>query len=351
MPHTPSHIVTDYEAKHLAAQKKRTAQVKALYEKAITEAAQVAALIKIQEGTIFDLSKHPRLINIIDKIVARLQKDVTTIVQNGIKDSWDLSNAKNDNIFDHRIDRAKLPAGIDAKFYNPNAKALEQFQKKSLKTVARIWKSGQFKIELEQSLSEGIANGKSANKMATEAKKFLEDSDNLFRRVRNSKGNFKLSKAAKDYRPGQGKYRSSFKNARRVTATETNMAYRKADNERYKRAPDVIGYRVNLSNNHPVRDICDSLNVVYPVSFVFASWHPHCRCFVTPELAPDEEFDKYLEAVRNGEGDKFVFKGTVTEMPTAFNDYVVANKDRINKAKNPPFWVKDNELQTKDLLK
>ena len=32
-----------------------------------------------------------------------------------------------------------------------------------------------------------------------------------------------------------------------------NMAYRKADNERYERAPDVIGFRINISNNHPVK--------------------------------------------------------------------------------------------------
>ena len=58
---------------------------------------------------------------------------------------------------------------------------------------------------------------------------YLRNPDKLFRRVRDKHGNLRLSKAAKAYHPGRGVYRSSYRNALRLTATENNMAYRTAD--------------------------------------------------------------------------------------------------------------------------
>ena len=108
-------------------------------------------------------------------------------------------------------------------------------------------------------------------------------------------------------------------------ANAINMAYRKADNERYKRAPDVIGYRVNLSNNHPINKLCDDLVGVFPTWFEFNGHGDECRCFVTPEIAPDEEFDRYLTALLNGEGESFVFEGIVKEVPENFKKWVKEN--------------------------
>ena len=90
----------------------------------------------------------------------------------------------------------------------------------------------------------------------------------------------------------------------RLARTETNMAYRTADQERWQRLDFVIGYRVVLSDNHPEPDICNDLSAkrgekgnrgVYPKDFVFKGWHPQCRCYVVPILADDKEFDKIQE--------------------------------------------------------
>ncbi|MDR0754714.1 MAG: hypothetical protein LBF04_04920, partial [Prevotellaceae bacterium] len=69
-------------------------------------------------------------------------------------------------------------------------------------------------------------------------------------------------------------YRSSFKNARRLTATETNIAYRAADYERMQDFDFVVGIEINLSNNHtlngkPFTDMCDDLKGKYPKDFKF----------------------------------------------------------------------------------
>ena len=121
--------------------------------------------------------------------------------------------------------------------------------------------------------------------------------------MRDEKGILRLSKAAKMYHPGRGVYRSSYKNALRLTQTEINMAYHSADHERWSQTDWIIGVRVSLSNNHtlngiPFHDICDDVKGVYPKDFKFVGWHPKCRCHATPELAKREERIAYL---KNGE--------------------------------------------------
>ena len=347
-------IVAAYERKHLQEQTKLGRKIRKIYETAINEAAAVAALQQLGVDGIFDLSRLLLLSQTIDRLAVKLTKDVTILIQNGINDSWILSNKKNDEIFDIRIDRSKLPYPERAKFYDTNKEALEQFlarKTRGLDLSKRIYKQGQqFKIDLEQTLGEGVANGKSATKMASEAKQYLTNPDKLFRRVRDAKGKLKLSAKAKAFNPGQGVYRSSYKNALRLTGTETNMSYRKADNERYKTAPGVIGYEVHLSNNHPKVDICDSLNLVYPVTFVYTSWHPHCRCFVTPVMCSDEEFERYIEAIGEGRGTSFKFSGQVKDMPEGFTRYVQENADRINGLKSKPYFIRDNPKQAGSLL-
>lgn len=81
-------------------------------------------------------------------------------------------------------------------------------------------------------LDLGIGSGKAAPKLARELKQYLQNPDKLFRRIRDKHGMLQLSKRAAAYHPGRGVYRSSYKNARRLAATETNIAYRTADYER-----------------------------------------------------------------------------------------------------------------------
>ena len=69
--------------------------------------------------------------------------------------------------------------------------------------------------------------------------------------MKGADGKLALSKNAKAFHPGQGVYRSSYKNAMRLTLTETNAAYRLADQDRWQRMDFVVGMRVHKSKNHP----------------------------------------------------------------------------------------------------
>lgn len=167
--------------------------------------------------------------------------------------------------------------------------------------------------------------------------------------MRDEKGVLRLSKAAKEFHPGRGVYRSSYKNALRVTATETNMAYRTADSKRWQQIPFVLGIKIQVSKtNHPVTDICDELAGDYPKDFVFTGWHPFCKCFATSILPAPEKFLEYQQVILDGKDvSEWQWDGEVKDVPGEFNTWVKDNEERISKAKSMPYFLKNNPKYTK----
>lgn len=216
----------------------------------------------------------------------------------------------------------------------------------------RVWKlTDQFKSEMELALELGLGEGKSAAALSRDVRQYLNEPHRLFRRVRDEKGQLRLSKAAAAYHPGQGVYRSSFKNALRLTATENNMAYRTADHERWNDLDFVIGMEIKLSGNHPIEDICDEMCGVYPKTFKFVGWHPFCRCYAVPKLADEDEFIARQQALIDGEElPQGGYTGEVIEMPQCFTQWVQENADRIETAKNQPYFIKDNRAAVNKAL-
>ena len=146
----------------------------------------------------------------------------------------------------------------------------------------RVWNlTDQFKIELEDSLDLAIGEGTPANRLATQIKQYLNEPDRFYRRFRvkigeDENGDPKyglkwkrrvfdkendcykwIDENPKKYKSGQGVYRSSYRNAQRLARTETNIAYREADYERWQQLDFVVGVEIKLSINHTVTDICD----------------------------------------------------------------------------------------------
>lgn len=205
-------------------------------------------------------------------------------------------------------------------------------------------------------LDLGIRSGQDAASMARDLKQYLQHPDKLFRRVRDEHGNLHLSKAAADFHPGRGVYRSSYMNARRLAATETNIAYRTADHERMKNLDFVVGIEIHLSHNHtckgrdgkphPFTDICNELEGKYPKDFKFTGWHPHCRCYVTSVLKTDEEIAEDTKRILRGEPVDGESENTVEEVPEGYKKWVEKNEERIKEAREKgtlPYFVRDNE--------
>lgn len=340
------------EEKLFRAHIKRMLQlIQSQYHAAIEEIALAIPTVNYKGG-IFQVKNYPQLQKAIEKALGTLNTRLYAVVVNGIDTAWQMSTAKNNELTRKRIGGLKIPNAKTADLlYNPNRAALTAFKARKragMDLSQRVWKRTKYyKYELEKGLAVGISEGRPAAVIAKDLKRYLNEPDKLFRRVRRSTGGFKISKAAQDYKPGKGVYRSSFKNALRLTATETNAAYRTADHVRWKQLPFVKAIDVRLSDAHPRADICDALKGQYPKDFKFVGWHTRCLCHAVAVLMNDEEYSRHEDWIL-GITDKKPAVAYYDGMPVSAKKWIRDNAEVIKKAK--PYFLRDNEAFLKPLL-
>jgi hypothetical protein len=352
-----------YEQQHLRNILRLEKRIGKLFDEA---AARVALLSESVDDfspeEVFAFDKYPYLRNRAKKLMLELHGALSTTVADGVRTEWDLANAKNDLLVRSVLGSAAkhLSPERRARYFSTNAGACTAFlarRERGMNLSERVWNlTEQFKEELEMGLDLGLRDGVSAVEMSRTLRAYLRNPDALFRRVRDEHGVLHLSERAKAYHPGRGVYRSAYKNARRLAGTEVNIAYRTADHLRMQELDFVVGVEINLSENHtclgadgkPHRfhDICDDLKGKYPKTFKFTGWHPHCRCFVTPILKTEEEFDADTGRILNGEEPTEGSENEVNELPDEFKSWLQENKGRIDAATargSLPYFIKDNE--------
>lgn len=277
----------------------------------------------------------------IDAQLRRLQTDLSSYLNSQTVKAWDLSHAKTDAIVGSYIKGLALSETAKDGLFFRNLDALKAFQnrvEKGFSVSQRIWKTTQeMKQQMELYLQSGLSTGRSAAQISRDVRGFLQDPDKRFRRVRDPEtGKLKASVPMKNYHPGQGKYRSAYKNALRMTRSETNMAYRLSDQTRWKNIDFITGYEVKLSAAHPVYDICDYMAGQYPKNFVFGGWHPNCYCYSVPVMVNQDKFVQYINTGKLPAHEKV--KGIP---PRAFN-YVKDRADKLAAMPNKPYWLQDN---------
>lgn len=369
--------------------------VRRLYATATDELLKLSAM-KAANGVsaAFSFSDSKRLSEQANAILRALYSGVYNEIKGGVITEWENANKSCDALITSIFGKKVKEDNHYARFFARNKESVDVFFKRKseyggLNLSQRVWKYvGDFKTEMEMALSVAMGEGKSAATISREVRKYLQRPDMMFRRFRVKTGEQDIFDAdgnvvgkepvygrvwkrkvvdavtgnvswqtvkLKDYSFGRGVYRSSYKNAMRLARTETNMAYRSADQERWRQLDFVIGYRVVLSDNHPEPDICNDLSAkrgekgsrgVYPKDFVFKGWHPQCRCYVVPILADEKEFDKIQEAILNDEPIP-ESKSVIREPNKYFQDWWKKNKKRVSEAQSLPYWVKDNPKYTK----
>lgn len=354
---------TDYDKTHLRNMAAIGTRIDRIFKKAAEEAAKIGVSIKspLPEDRIFSFDDYPETKKQIERLITALQESMETTIVNGVRSSWTLSNNKNNalvsRIFGDRV--GDLSKEQYRRYFSTNGAALDAFlqrKEQGLNLSDRVWRyTTAFKREIELGLDLGIRTGESADQMSRSLRQYLQHPDKLFRRVRDKHGNLKLSKAARDYHPGRGVYRSSYKNARRLACTETNIAYRTSDYLRWQQMDFVVGIEIKLSNNHtlngvPLTDICDTLAGRYPKDFKFTGWHPHCRCHVVTVLKTDDEMAEDTQRILAGEQPKKGSVNTVRDVPDAFKSWVEEHSDRIEMGGNLPYFVKDNRKRVDNIL-
>ena len=324
-----------------------------IYNQAISAFASIAAKAQsnIDPQKAFNLNDYPAFKEATKKILDTLSKKMKVVIDEGTSNEWLSACKKNDDFLKSILDTTKVPKKTLKKWQDRNLDALGSFQNRKtdgMDLSQRIWKqTQQARSTIELSIDVALGEGKSAAQLATELKQNLVDPSKLFRRVRDKYGNLQLSKAAKAYHPGQGKYRSSYKNALRLTRSEINMSYATSDGLRWQALDFVTGFEVKRSAHEYDCDVCDKLKGKYPKTFEWKKWHPQCRCYAVPILMSRDEFNtdelnELKAAFKGTEYKKFSSQNEITDVPQGFKDWVNTNTERSNGWASQPYFVRDN---------
>lgn len=345
--------IQSYDLAHYRTTEAYAQAVQALYDKATTAVSRAAARGKIDPDKPFSFDMYPSVQKEMQRITEQLASNMQTVIETGSRKQWLFACQKNDGFLASIMDTSKLSKGQLKKMQDQNLDALAAFQGRKVDGMdlsQRIWKYvGQYREQLESALDVGLGEGRSADELSRDVRQNLLDPNRLFRRVRDKRGNLVLSKRAAAFYPGRGVYRSSYKNAMRLTRSEINMAYRESDWQRWQSLDFVVGFEIHRSNHEPLCkcDTCEKLVGRYPKTFKFKGWHPQCMCYATPVLMDEETFDENelgdLKAALRGTTYKHQqAKNAVSDVPDGFKAWV---KDHVEAQKgwaSTPYFIKDN---------
>lgn len=287
----------------------------------------------------FKWSDYPQTRKQIADIQMQFVDDIHSVIYRGTSEEWKNSNEVQDLIADKVLQA--YDAIVDKKkytvLYQTNSDALKAFQSrkdKGFNISDKLWnQSTIYKEELEAAISCAIQKGTSAITLSKQISKYLLDFPSLKKDYKEKYGSAKHLLDCE--------YRSI-----RLAASEINMAYRTAENERWKQMDFVVGYEIKLSSSHhhrmPHGDICDMLAGRYPKDFVWTGWHPNDLCYKIPILKTEEEFWKW-----DGLSDVSTESiNEVKDIPDEFKKWVLDNQQKIEKARERntlPYFLRDNK--------
>jgi hypothetical protein len=332
----------------LARGNKNARKVQRLFDDATKE---IERIIRGGSGGTISMRRH------IDEVVKRLNSNVYKVIQQGLDveiQSADLHTDELTRKILASLSAPKVVYNYSNEVQNARNSGWQAFRQEHTRSLSeRVWNiTDQFHRQVDDILNLSFSQGESANKTAQSLKPFLKEPDKLFRRVRNAEGDLVLSKAAKAFHPGRGVYRSSVQNARRLARNETNDMYRSREHDRQEPLPWVVGFTINLSNNHTSRgpngklipgwrDMCDDLIGDYPKWFKWRGWHVNCRCFKTPILCPIEEMQAIMRQISQGEQPS-PSKSNIEALPPQFVSWIQGNIGRLQSYRSTPYFLQDN---------
>lgn len=245
--------------------------VQAVFDALNQQAANIAGMTGFSGEGEFEFSDYPQVKEAVDRLRLDYVQSMRSIIYRGTSDEWKQSNLMQDLLADKAMNFYTSQAGKKKHkvYYQTNSDAMKAFQQrrdKGLGLSQKLWDmSGNYKTEMEYAISTAIQRGTSAVQLSKQLSKYLNDFDSL----------------KKDYKEKYGKavdchdceYRSI-----RLARSEINMAYRSAEQARWRQMDFILGYEIKLSKGHKERnyDICDELAGRYPKDFDWKGWHSNC---------------------------------------------------------------------------
>lgn len=319
------------------------AAIRELIAKYGMELSKLVVLSGADGSVEFSFKDYPHLKNALNSLRHQLGVSISAVIQSATDAEWAKANIEGDMLV-----RSAL-GGFGAegdfvqqypRYFNHNEKALEAFKKRTAggaKLSDRVWKlTGGLQSEMEAAIAVSLEKGTSAVQLSKKLSKHINDYDKL-------KANYS-EKYGKASRIEDCEYRSA-----RLARTEINMAYRSAEQQRWRQLDFVVGYEVKRSGRDYPCQVCSSFAGKYPKDFVFVGWHPNCRCYVVPILKTEDEFWAW-----DGRGEAPTDSARrVDDTPRGFKEWIVDNQPRIRKAEEGgtlPYFLKDNRGQWEHLV-
>lgn len=347
--------IKDYDMAHYRTTEQYAHAVDNLFALATSEIARAASKADFDPDKPFSFDDYPKVKAAMQTTISTLSRKVQAVVETGSRKQWLFSCKKNDAFIKSVFDTSKLKKSELKQMMDKRLDALATFQKRKVAGMdlsQRVWKyTTQFREQIEHALDVGLGEGRSAQELSRDVRQNLQDPNRLFRRVRDKRGNLVLSKAAKAFHPGQGVYRSSYKNAMRLTRSEINMAYRESDYQRWQSLDFVVGFEIMRSNHEPLCKCatCEKLVGRYPKTFKFVGWHPQCMCFAIPimedfysEGRRNDRVNRLKAALNGTTAKKYISPETIDKMPDGFNEWVDAHKELQKNWSSTPYFIRDN---------
>ena len=166
--------------------------------------------------------------------------------------------------------------------------ALIRFKPQALIFSNRVWNvTFATQRALFNEIQLAVLQGTSPATLSRTIRGFLSQPNKLFRRVRKD-GKLVLSRSARAFTPGQGVYRSSFKNAMRLTRTELARAYHEGTIRYGLQKSFIDGFIWRTASGEPC-PICSDLDGVYfPKEDVPGIPHPSCFCYLENHYTDQE---------------------------------------------------------------
>lgn len=389
-------------------------KVRGIMEQRIGEIVAMCDGLELQDDKPFVFSDYPEISKKVQATFRLMYSEIYQSIRGNITQEWYYSNADMDGLLAGLFGKGAMEDRHFARYFARNKEAMNQFfarKEQGMNLSQRVWAiTGNTKQDMEVAIDLALGQGLDAGDLSRKVRQYLQEPDMLFRRFRyrlqepvlGDDGKPLLDKDGKavmqgkvdaggkpvyglkwkrrhydkstdsfywvddnpnNYHTGRGVYRSSYKNAMRLARTETNMAYRAADCERWKSMEFVRGFRVVLSKNHPCDDICNDLSAKdendtsgrgeYPKGFMFKGWHPHCYCYCVPLLCTEDELFQLTDQIMRGEDTSGFAPAGIIEQPNEqFMQWVEKNKDRINDKREAdgweslPYFLQDNYNKT-----
>lgn len=309
-------------------------RVQSVYDTLNKEVASAITRTSYDGSQPFRFADYPLTKEKFEEVQATFVRDLRSLIYSGTSEEWRQSNLVQDLLADKVLKFYGSKAGGKKHkvYYQTNSDVLKAFQErkdKGMNLSQKLWnQSKEYKQEMEYAISSAIQKGTSAVTLSKRLSKYLADFPSL-------KHDYK-EKYGKAVNCQDCEYRSI-----RLARSEINMAYRKAEQERWKQFDFVLGYEVKLTQNgRHVPDICDDLAGKYPKDFVFMGWHPNCMCYVVSILKHDDEYW--------GERTPKV----VEDVPDSMKVWIKNNEERLLKAEDNgtlPYWITDNKSRIDDV--